>query len=120
MYNPSIAMREELLIRSIFDKTLRQARSSQTAIVSVRFVLGEIAELDPEQIRLRWQVLSRGTLLEHAKIHFRLIAGEVQCMACFKKYQPVDGRINCPHCGGFGAKILSGEEFYVEKLEMDE
>jgi Zn finger protein HypA/HybF involved in hydrogenase expression len=60
-----------------------------------------------------------GTPLEHAQIHFRLITAEAQCMACFKKYHPADGIIHCPNCGSFGAKILSGEEFYIEHIEMD-
>ena len=44
---------------------------------------------------------------------------EIQCMACFIKYQPLDGRIHCPQCGSVGAKILSGEEFYFESIELD-
>jgi Zn finger protein HypA/HybF involved in hydrogenase expression len=38
-------------------------------------------------------------------------------MACFTKYRPVNGEVSCPNCGGVGAKIISGEEFYLESME---
>ena len=41
-------------------------------------------------------------------------------MACFMKYHPLDGKIHCPYCGSYGAKVLSGEEFFLESMEWDE
>jgi len=111
-------MREEQSTQALFNKTIRQI--SQARVKRIQFVLGELAELDRSVIEAHWVKLSHSTPLEHAEISFRLTHGEVQCMACFKKYQPVHGRIHCPHCGSYGAKILSGEEFYVEHIEMDE
>ena len=30
---------------------------------------------------------------------------------------PEGGEIHCPYCGSYGAKIVSGEEFYLESIE---
>jgi Zn finger protein HypA/HybF involved in hydrogenase expression len=38
-------------------------------------------------------------------------------MACFEKYHPVLVEISCPRCGSVGAKIIAGEEFYLESIE---
>jgi Zn finger protein HypA/HybF involved in hydrogenase expression len=38
-------------------------------------------------------------------------------MVCFEKYHPLNGEISCPNCGSVGAKILAGEEFYLESVE---
>ena len=110
-------MREFEVTKTLFNKTLDQVRSAGGKVLRIHIVLGEISELDSEKIREYWSDFSRDTLLEPAELLFRFIEGEVQCMACFKKYLPQHGRIHCPHCGSFGAKILSGEEFYVEKIE---
>jgi hydrogenase nickel insertion protein HypA len=110
-------MREEQSTKALFDKVIQQAKAAR--VKQVQFAIGEISELDQSAIQQHWLALSKGTPLEHAQIHFRLITAEVQCMACFKKYHPVNGIIHCPHCGSFGAKILSGEEFYVEHIETD-
>lgn len=113
-------LRELQTMRSIFDRVIRRAHENHSSrITSVYIALGEIAEVDPDSIRERWRELSRGTPAQDAQLHFRVITAEVQCMACFKKYHPKNGEIHCPNCGSFGAKIISGEEFQLESIEMD-
>ena len=111
-------MREQASTKALFDKVIQ--KTSIERVKQVRIAFGEICELDQNAVQQYWRDLSRGTPLERAQLDFRLITAEVQCMACFKKYHPVGGTIHCANCGSFGAKILSGEEFYVEHIEMDD
>jgi hydrogenase nickel incorporation protein HypA/HybF len=114
-------MRELHAIQPIFAKALLKARESgDRQITTLHLALGELSELDRNALQRHWDELSRGTLAERAQLHFRLIQAEVQCMACFAKYHPVSGEIHCPHCGSYGAKILSGEEFHLESIELDD
>ena len=85
-------------------------------VTTLYIAVGEISEFDPISIQAHWNKLSKGTPLEHAQLHFRLISAEVQCMACFQKYHPLDKKILCPYCGSVGAKILTGEECYLESI----
>jgi hydrogenase nickel incorporation protein HypA/HybF len=112
-------MREQNAIQSILAKVLLKARESNRPIMSIQLAIGEISELDQNSIREQWADLARGTLAEQAQLNFRLITAELQCMACFSKYHPVSGKIDCPQCGSYGAKILSGEEFHLESIELD-
>jgi hydrogenase nickel incorporation protein HypA/HybF len=113
-------MRELQSIRNILNKSLLQARTANaTRIKSLHLVIGEISELDQSTIRKHWDEISTGTPAEQAQLYFRLMDAEVQCMACFTKYHPRDGKIHCPHCGSYGAKIIAGEEFYLESIELD-
>jgi hydrogenase nickel incorporation protein HypA/HybF len=110
-------MREIETIRSILMQVLQRANSHP--VVDVNLVLGEIADISDATIRQHWVELSQGTLAEQARLHFRFINAEVQCMACFEKYHPLDKIIHCPYCGSYGAKILTGEEFRLESIELD-
>jgi Zn finger protein HypA/HybF involved in hydrogenase expression len=112
-------MRELQSTQIILNKLLSQLGNTKR-VTNVTLALGEISELDQDLIRQHWLRLSEGTPAEHAQLHFRLITAEVQCMACFSKYHPTDGKIRCPHCGSYGAKILSGEEFYLGSFESDD
>jgi hydrogenase nickel incorporation protein HypA/HybF len=113
-------MRERNAIQSILTKVLVQARESNARhIKSLQLAIGEISELNPTVIQNHWEEISKGTPAEQAQLHFRSINAEVQCMACFAKYHPIHGEIHCPQCGSYGAKILSGEEFYLEEVELD-
>jgi hydrogenase nickel incorporation protein HypA/HybF len=114
-------MRELNAIQPIFTRALLKAHESPSRrIKALHLALGELSELDRGSIQKHWDDLSRGTVAERAQLHFRLIPAEVQCMACFAKYHPVGGEIHCPHCGSYGAKILSGEEFHLESIELDD
>ncbi len=41
-------------------------------------------------------------------------------MACFTKYHPKEGELVCPNCGSVGARILAGEEFSVEAIDVED
>ena len=112
-------MRELQSTQSLLNKILSQLRDPKR-IRSVTVALGEISELDQDVILQHWFQLSKGTPAEQAQLHFRLIQAEVQCMACFSKYHPAEGKIHCPYCGSYGAKVLSGEEFFLESIEFDD
>lgn len=114
-------MRELQATQSILAKALFKASEANARrIQSVYLAIGEIAELDQNSIQQYWSKFSKGTPAEQAQLHFRLINAKVQCMACFMEYAPIDGQIHCPYCGSYGAKILSGEEFYLESIELDD
>lgn len=111
-------MRELQYTQKILNKSLQAANAKR--IKNVYLIMGEAAEVDPSRIEQNWLELSKGTLAEHAQLHFRFSKAEVQCMACFSKYHPIEGKIHCPECGSYGAKILSGEEFDIESIELDQ
>jgi hydrogenase nickel incorporation protein HypA/HybF len=113
-------MRTLNITQTLLDKVNRQAHATQSKrVTTIHIALGEISELDPASLQTHWNELSKGTPAEHAQLHFRLIPAEVQCMACFQKYHPVAKKISCPYCGSFGAKILTGEECYLESIETE-
>jgi hydrogenase nickel incorporation protein HypA/HybF len=112
-------MRQLSAIQSVLAKALLKARESNQRVRSLQLALGEISEIDPASIQKHWEEISNGTPAERAQLRFRSIKAEVQCMACFEKYHPLDRKIHCPYCGSYGAKVLSGEEFYLESIEWD-
>ncbi len=82
---------------------------------SVTFALGELYSISEEQLRAQWSE----SRFEKIPLHIRLIRAEQQCMVCFGKYHPSQKETACPTCGSVGAKILAGEEFYLESIEEE-
>lgn len=112
-------MRESRAVQSILARAIQKAREENSVIRSLQVAIGEISELDQSSIQRYWDELKRGTTAEQAQLQIRIIVAELQCMACFQKYHPVDGKIHCPFCGSYGAKVLSGEEFFLESIELE-
>jgi hydrogenase nickel incorporation protein HypA/HybF len=114
-------MRELQATQSILSKVLLKASESNAkSMKTIHLAIGEIAELDPVSIQGHWAEISKGTPAEQAQLRFRSIPAKVQCMACFSEYLPIDGKIHCPYCGSYGAKVLTGEEFYLDSIEWDD
>ncbi len=95
-------------------------RLSGQAARSVKIALGELFPLSEEGLRAQWDELAHGTSLAQARLTIRLIRAQQQCMTCFEKYHPSNKETRCPHCGSVGAKILAGEELYLEAMEAED
>ena len=113
-------MHELHATQAILDKAIEQASEGQGGrITDLYLVLGEISSYAEDSIEFYWDEISRGTIAAGAKLHFRQLDAELQCMACFTKYHPKEGEILCPNCGSTGAKIVAGEDFYLESIDIE-
>jgi hydrogenase nickel incorporation protein HypA/HybF len=113
-------MHELPVTQSLLEIALRRAReSSATRITDLHIVMGELATMLDDSIQFYWDILAEGTIAQGAILHFRRVPAELQCMACFEKYFPGDRELVCPKCGSVGAKIIAGEEFSLEAIDIE-
>ena len=104
-------------IQSLLDSAIRRADGRR--ITSVRLVIGELKDVFDDEFQAAWDDIARGTLAEGASMHIRRVPAELHCMTCFGKYHPEGANVSCPRCGSVGAKIIAGEEFSVEAVEVE-
>ncbi len=86
---------------------------------SIQVALGELFPLDEDQLRTQWNELTKNTYLAQTTLTIRRVPAQQQCMVCFEKYHPTRAKGSCPHCGSVGARIIVGEEFYLELIEKE-
>ena len=86
-------------------------------VKSVRIAIGELIPLSEEELHMQWSQLTKSRPFAKANLEIHVIHAQQQCMVCFQKYHPINKETSCPHCGSVGAKILAGEEFYLESFE---
>jgi len=114
-------MHELAVTQSILKIALRHAEEAHARrITDVHIVMGELSTNVDDSVQFYWDIIARETIAEGAALHFRRVPAELQCMACFTKYHPSGGELVCPQCGSVGAKIISGEEFSVEAIDVEE
>ena len=113
-------MHELYATQAILEKAIQKAGEEKaTRITNLYLVVGEISTYSDESVQFYWDQICKETIAENAKLHFRHVKAEMQCMACFTIYDPKEGEIICPNCGSAGAKILAGEEFFMEALDVE-
>ncbi len=81
---------------------------------TIQLAIGELI-YDEKEFHAQWHQLVFQTPLQQTKINIRIIPAEQQCMVCFLKYHPKQKETACPQCKSVGAKIISGEEFYLDE-----
>lgn len=114
-------MHELPVTQSILDIALKHAKKADARrITNLHIVMGELSRLVDESIQFYWDIIARDTIAEGATLHWRIVPAEFQCMTCFEKYHPSDSEeFECPNCKGVGVKIIAGEEFSLEAIDVE-
>jgi len=113
-------MHELPVTQSILEIALKHAEKAEARrITDLHIVMGELSKLVDESIQFYWDIIARETIAEGARLHFRIVPAEFQCMACFQVYKPDGEEFSCPNCGAVGVKIVAGEEFSLEAIDVE-
>jgi hydrogenase nickel incorporation protein HypA/HybF len=113
-------MHELYATQAILERAIQKAgEQNAKRITDVYIAVGEISSYQDDSVQFYWDEISKDTIASGARLHFRHVPAELQCMNCSTKYRPEEGEVVCPNCGSAGARIWSGEEFYLEALDVE-
>jgi hydrogenase nickel incorporation protein HypA/HybF len=114
-------MHELAVTESILEIALKHARAANAGrITQLNLVVGKLASIVDDSVQFYWDIISKDTPAAGARLVFRRIPGRMQCQACNAEF-PVDGHsYACPHCGSNGVKVIAGNEFFLESIDVDE
>lgn len=113
-------MHELAVTQSILKIALDHAEKAQAQrITDLHIVVGELSSMVDDSVQFYWDIIAKDTIAEGAALRFRRVPAELQCMTCFHTYRPSDQELVCPQCGGVGAKIIAGEEFALESIDVE-
>ena len=111
-------MHELSVTQSILDIVLQHAGDAQR-VTDIYLVIGQLSSFVDDSIQFFWDILAKDTIAVGANLHFRRIPAEIVCQDCGEKNK-LGKDFACPDCGSTEIKIVSGDEFYIESIEIDE
>jgi hydrogenase nickel incorporation protein HypA/HybF len=113
-------MHELAVTQSILDLALKYAdQAAAKQVTDIHIVMGELSSNVDDSIQFYWDFIAEGTLAEGAKLHFQRVPAEFECLNCSHKYHPTDVDLICPDCGSTRVRIVAGEEFYLDSIDVD-
>ena len=113
-------MHELPITESILEITLRHAKQAQASrVTSINLVIGQLASVVDDSIQFYWDIISEGTLAYGAVLNFRREPVKLECRTCAHQYIPEGDDFACPACRSEQIKIIAGEEFYLESIEVE-
>jgi hydrogenase nickel incorporation protein HypA/HybF len=113
-------MHELPVTESILDIAVKHARQANAQrIADIYLVIGQLSTIVDDSIQFYWDIIAKDTLAEGACLHFRRIPAELACRDCGTRFSLNGEDYFCPNCHGVQVKIVSGEEFYLEAIDVE-
>jgi hydrogenase nickel incorporation protein HypA/HybF len=114
-------MHELAVTESILEIALRHAREQKAKrITDLHLVIGQWTSIVDDSVQFYWDIISDGTIAKGATLHFRRVKTLLSCQDCGQEYEPVTDDLACPNCGSTNVKVKTGEEFYLEAIDVEE
>lgn len=113
-------MHELAVTESILEIALRHAQQANAAkITAMNIVIGQLSAIVDDSVQFYWDIISADTPAQGAQLNFKRVAAEMQCRDCGFNFA-LDGKnLPCPQCGSTFIKVLHGEEFFLESIEIE-
>lgn len=113
-------MHELPITENILEITLRHAKqASAQRVTDIYLVIGQLSSIVDDSIQFYWQIVANETLAQEAVLHFRRVPVELLCLDCQVRYAPAEKDYACPECQGTRIKVVAGEEFFLEAINIE-
>jgi len=113
-------MHELAITESILEIALRHAvKAGGNRITDVFLVIGQLSSVVDDSVAFYWDIISKDSLAEGARLHFRRIPAEMLCRDCRCRFSPYED-LCCPSCGSTRIRVAAGDEFYLESIGVVE
>ena len=113
-------MHELSVSENILEIAIRHAeRAEAKKIVDLFLVIGDLSSIIDDSVQFYWDIITKNTIAEESSLHFRRIKTVLKCKNCKQEYQPNDKDLACPSCGSVQINIVSGNEFYLESINVE-
>ena len=93
--------------------------STHRPIKVITLKVGELSGVQEEAIRFCFDVVSKRTMAEGARLDIVPVPALLRCRKCFLEFL-LNDKWACPSCAAIGGDVLSGKEFFVESIEVED
>ncbi len=113
-------MHELPFVESILKITLEHAeRAGAKRVTALYLVIGQMSSIVDDSVQFYWDILSKGTIAEGAKLHFQRIPAVYRCWDCGHTYELDGEHLACPRCGSVRVQLVQGDEFRLDSIEVE-
>jgi hydrogenase nickel incorporation protein HypA/HybF len=113
-------MHELSVTESVLEIALRHGRAAQASrITDLYLVIGQLSSLVDDSVQFYWDIIAHGTMAQEAKLHFKRVQAELQCLECNQRYSPGPADMACVACASTRVRVVAGDEFYIEAIEIE-
>ena len=88
-------------------------------VVCLNLVIGELSGIIDDSVQFYWEMISENTICSQAKLNIERKTAKLSCIACGNIYKLQGELIPCPKCSSMQVKVIAGDEFLLESIEIE-
>ncbi len=113
-------MHEMSLCESVLQVLETEAAKQQfTKIKTVWLEIGTLAGVETEAMRFCFDVVTRHTLADGAKLEIIESPAQAWCLNCSQTVTVTQRYDACPLCGSYQLQVTGGEQLRIKELEVE-
>lgn len=88
-------------------------------VIAVWLEIGDLSSVEPEAMLFSFDVVTRNSLADGAKLNIINVPGDAWCMQCSKSVTVKQRFDECPDCGSYQLQVTGGDEMKIKELEVE-
>lgn len=88
-------------------------------VKTVWLEIGELSTVEADAMLFSFDVVTRNSLADGAKLNIIDVPGTAWCMQCAKNVAIKKRFDECPDCGSYQLQVTGGEEMKIKELEVE-
>lgn len=113
-------MHELSITQQILDIAISKAGEAGAATVKrINLVIGDMSSVMDDCVQFYFDFLSQDSIAQGAQLSFQRIPLKVRCRHCGHSFTPEGEAWSCPQCQEWNVEIISGNEFYLDSIEVE-
>lgn len=114
------AMHELAVTESVLAITLKHAEQANARrVTDIYLVIGKLSSIVDDSVQFYWDMISENSIAQGAVLHFNRIAARMKCLTCGQEFEMGEKLAPCPSCQSYTLKVIAGEEFFVDSIEVE-
>ncbi len=89
-------------------------------VKSINLRIGKLSSVVPDSLRFCFDIVSKDSRVEGAKLFIEEIPVTASCNDCGNKWTIEGPAFSCPVCKGGHTRLISGQELDIESMELEE
>ncbi len=111
---------EMAVTQALLEMSLTKARESGAlAVRRINLVIGDMSSVLDDSVQFYFDFISQGSIAEGAKLVFKRVPIKARCRQCGSEFNPGGDNWKCPQCLAPQIEIISGNEFFMESIEVE-
>lgn len=113
-------MHEMSIAQSLVDILSEEmTRHNAGALKSVRLHLGRLSAIVPESLSFCFEVITKGSKMEGARLDMEIIPLRGSCKKCLREFEIKDYAFVCPHCESPEIETIAGQDLSIVEMEVE-